>query len=326
MNAPYLVSGSLAFDTILSHKGHFHARILPESLARLNVAFGIDAARESFGGTGANIAHNAALLGDAHALFASAGALDFAPFREHLERSGADVSSITVHPDLPCARAYILTDSLNNQITGFHKGAMARLPRLPDESSAPLWHLAPDEIGTMLAMLERARALSRRQFLDPGQALPAFLELPREELSGALSGASGLFVNEYESLLLEEALGLRLSEIPFSDPEAFVCKTAGGDGSFLIRKGSSEHVPVAAPSAVVDPTGCGDAFRAGFLHIFSRGGDPLRACQLGSVMGSFAIESDGGQNHRPSRADISGRLLSSFGWSLEPVRPKPSHP
>ena len=311
--ASYLLSGSMAYDTILLHKGRFHQRILPEEIARLNVAFGIDGVAEEFGGTGGNIAYNAALLGDAPLWVASAGALNAGPYMERLSKLGLDTRGIAVAPGERVANAWIMTDLDNNQITGFHPGAMRSAPPLPGGPLPGLWHLAPDMAATMLGFARRARELGAKYFLDPGQALPSLLE---KEGSGAgfgwreaLEGASGLFVNEYEALLLADALGSDMERIFSHAPKLeFAVRTRGAEGSELLLPGAKRMFKAARASCVKDPTGCGDAFRAGFVGAFARGLGLEEAMARGSVMGSFAVERSGGQSHAPARAEIEERL------------------
>ena len=310
--ASYLLSGSMAYDTILLHDGRFHQRILPQEIARLNVAFGIDGVAEEFGGTGGNIAYNAALLGDAPLWVASAGALNAGPYMDRLAQLGLDARGIAVEPGERVANAWIMTDLDNNQITGFHPGAMRKAPPLPDGPLPGLWHLAPDMAATMLGFARRAMELGAKYFLDPGQALPSLLE--KGEAGGfgwreALEGASGLFVNEYEALLLAEALGSDLENIFKSAPKLeFAVRTRGGEGSELLLPGEKRLFKVARASCVKDPTGCGDAFRAGFVGAVARGLGLEEAMARGSVMGSFAVECSGGQSHAPDKAAIEERL------------------
>jgi adenosine kinase len=313
----YLLSGSIAYDTILLHKGHFHARILPESLARLNVAFGIDEADTEFGGTAGNISYNASLLDDKLLLCSSVGQ-DFSKYKEHLELNGINTGYVTVQEN-NTAHAWILTDQSNNQITGFQKGAMGVLPKLPEQAlEMKLWHLAPDSAETTATLAKQAIEKKIPYFLDPGQCLPSFLEGSAEHIlpfSTMIEGAVGLFVNEYESTLLQEKLGKPLTEL-LHQKMLFIVETLGATGLCLYTKTGSIHIPVAHAEKIVDPTGCGDALRAGFLYGYSRGWGLKSCAELGSVMGSLAIESYGGQNHKPSFKDISNRLKKSYGWSL----------
>lgn len=309
--APYLLAGSFAYDSILLHTGHFHARILPEALARLNVAFGVDDVAEAFGGTGGNIAYNAALLGQHPLLIGSLGT-DGARYRSHLHQQGYDSSTLATI-DLPTAHAWLLTDSLNNQITAFHAGAMRAAPVLPAETPY-WWLLSPNHVPNMARLAQQGFDLGKAVLFDPGQALPSFLEGAADAtmpLAEILKQAQGIFVNDYESALLCDQTQQPLAYW-LQDPEQFIVCTRGGEGLDLITMKGTVRVPVAGASVIADPTGCGDALRAGFLYGLTAGQDLLSCAQLGAVMGSFAIEASGGQRHKPALADIQARLSESY--------------
>lgn len=317
----YLLRGSLAVDEILIHHGHFHARIFPDQIARLNVSFGADEAHDAFGGTAGNIAHNACLLGDAPIVNSSVGSIDGQAHIERLRSMGADVSAIFVAEGEKSAKVILLTDSDNNQISVFQAGALKRFAPLP-AALPDLCHLAPESPRNMALAAREILERGGRYFLDPGQALGGLLEgggepeMPFERL---LWGASGLFVNDYEGAMICEALNMSVAQIAERLP--FVVRTLGKDGAELHHEGRARLIPVCAPDQIVDPTGCGDAFRAGFLHAHSRGESLEKCCQLGSVMGSFAIERAGGQEHAPSREAIFARLAAHFPEPAERPRP-----
>ena len=307
----YLLSGSLSYDTILLHEGLFHHRILPESIARLNVGFGIDSAKNEFGGTAGNIAYNASLLGDSPVLVSSLGEKNCQSYIDYLHNKKIDTQHLTIVPNEIVANSWILTDQLNNQITGFYKGAMKETPLLP--SVAPeIWHLAPDYVVTMALFAKEAKLRGAKYFFDPGQALPSFLEGGVEHifpLREIIKNASGCFVNEYEAILLEEKLGISLQElIKESKGMEFFIKTLGGNGVELVTATAYKTFPVAQADKIVDPTGCGDAFRAGFIHNYLQGKYLDECVVLGAVMGSFAVEESGGQNHNPSLFKIAERI------------------
>jgi adenosine kinase len=314
----YLLSGSFAYDTILMHDGHFHARILPESVAHLNVAFGIRESKTEFGGTAGNIAYNAALLKDKILLCGSIGR-DFQKYEEHMEEHGIPYQTLTKHSDYDTAHIWILTDKSNNQISSFMSGAMKRRPNIPAEAyNLKLWHLAPDSSLTSAFMAKEAIKHNIDYFLDPGQCLPSFLEgdaesiLPFEQM---VDNACGLFVNEYESQLLQDKFKRSLNSL-LNDKKKFIIETLGSKGLYIYTHDEKIHIPVGNPTRVLDPTGCGDAFRAGFLYGNSRKLSLKRCAELGTIMASFAIENYGGQNHRPTKEAISRRLKGTFGWEL----------
>lgn len=308
----YLLRGSVALDEILIHHGHFHTRILPDQITRLNVSFGADETHDAFGGTAGNIAHNAGLLGDAPMVNSSVGSIDGAAHIERLRAMGADVSAMFVAEGVKSAKVTLLTDSDNNQISVFQAGALKRFAPLP-ERLPDLCHLAPESPANMARAAKEILERGGRYFLDPGQALQGLLEgggdavMPFERL---LWGSSGLFVNDYEGAMICESLNMSMSEIASRLP--FAVLTRGKAGAELHHDGKVALIPVCQPEALVDPTGCGDAFRAGFLHAHLRGQSLEQCCQLGSVMGSFAIEKAGGQAHSPSREAIEARRAAHF--------------
>lgn len=311
----YLISGSFAYDTVLLHNGAFHAKILPESISRLNVAFPMDSVKNEFGGTAGNIAYNASLLGQFPMLFGSLG-IDGDPYAERMAKLGLDCSNLR-RSSLPTPHAWILTDSMNNQITAFSQGSMFE-PTIPPSGCSPdFWLLSPENPATSAAFAKKATELGKKYLFDPGQALPAFLDGAAESvfpLFEIVKNAYGTFANEYETELLCESIGADVGEL-VSDGSFFV-KTLGGKGSEIFYgKGRSKRVSVAKAANVEDPTGCGDAFRAGFMHAITIGRDferdfessLIQAMKVGSTLGSFAIETAGGQNHSPSLLDVMDR-------------------
>jgi len=307
----YLLSGSLSYDTILLHEGLFHHRILPESIARLNVSFGIDSAKTEFGGTAGNIAYNASLLGSSPCLVASVGAENCKSYVDYLNALNIDTKYLNRVENETMANSWILTDQMNNQITGFYKGAMCVTPSLPDVTP-DLWHLSPEYVVTMASFAKEALKRNKKYFFDPGQALPSFLEGGAEDIfpfAEIVRNASGCFVNEYEGLLLEEKFGVTLKELVCDSPKMeFFIKTLGGSGVELFTKDGVFKFDVIEASKITDPTGCGDAFRAGFINYYLKNRSLVDCVRLGSVMGSFAVEGSGGQNHKPSNDDIMNRF------------------
>lgn len=297
----YLLSGSLAYDTILSHSGAFHQRIMPNQISKLNVAFGIHGVQEEFGGTAGNIAYNAALLGQAPILCASVGR-DFERYASHLEAQGIDTKSLNWVEGENTAHAWILTDKDNNQITSFHAGAMTHRPHLP-AVVPPICHLSPDSVSNTVWL---AGSVDNYYF-DPGQATPAFLEAGL--LGDVASSAVGIFVNEYEFELMKTVVS---TEELLCGKTEFIIQTLGSKGLYVHTKMGSTHIDVATPERVVDPTGCGDALRAGFLYGMTNGWCIIRSAQLGAVMGSFAVECSGGQNHKPTTKNIMTRLSANY--------------
>ena len=309
---PILVCGSLAFDTIMVFDDRFRDHILAEQIHILNVSFLVPEMRREFGGCAGNIAYNLKLLGEDPAIMATAGH-DFDPYARRLEDLGLSQRHIRRLEDQYTGQAFITTDIEDNQITAFHPGAMSlsHLNRIADAPEATLGIVSPD--GRQ-GMVEHARgfAAARVPFVfDPGQGLPMFSGGELLELIGL---ASVLTVNDYEARVIEQKTGRAMDAIARSLDAAVV--TRGADGSTVLAGGQQIDVPAVKPDAVVDPTGCGDAFRAGLLYGMARGWEWKRAGELASLMGSIKVAHRGGQNHRPSRDEIARRLHERFGTQL----------
>ncbi|MBK3780154.1 carbohydrate kinase family protein [Paraburkholderia aspalathi] len=304
---PYLLSGSYAYDTVLQHPQAFRNRILPDAIDKLNVSFNVETVVEEFGGCAGNIAYNAALLGDSPMLVGNVG-FDGDRYLERIQSWGFESSTLGVVADMPTAHAWMLTDERANQITSFHAGAMTAPVDVCPFSSPGLWHIAPEDPVNMMTLALAARESGTDYLFDPGQALPALLEGAADRLApfgSALVGASGIFLNEYEFELLSKRFGVR--SLLLNRRDSFFVVTRGAAGVDLIRLDETLSLPPAKADVVVDPTGCGDAFRAGFLHAFVRE-HPLEACfSLGAVMGAIAVGSKGGQSHNITREQVYAR-------------------
>jgi adenosine kinase len=308
-----LCTGSVAVDSIMVYQGRFEDVILPDKIHMLNVAFHVPKLRRSFGGTAANIAFNLRLLGEDPIILATVGN-DFANYAEWLDRHGIRRDWIRVLEDEATAGAYIITDLVDNQIIGFHSGAMDRAheAKLGDVD-------LPFEIGVVSpngkrAMLENARGLKQRgvtTVIDPGQGLPL---LDGDELVEMIEGASAYIVNDYEwSVTLEKT---RLDEAEISRRVDAVVVTRGEQGSILLHGGERQEIPAVEADQVVDPTGCGDAYRAGFLFGFRRE-LPLQTCvRLGSLMGSMMVEKEGTQSLTLDLDAFRARFEREFGASF----------
>ncbi|KVP39817.1 PfkB family carbohydrate kinase [Burkholderia ubonensis] len=303
----YLLAGSYAYDTVFMHPQAFSARIKRDALDKLNASFNLESVIEAYGGCAGNIAKNASLLGDAPMLVGNVGH-DGGRYLSRIQSWGLDTTTVGIDETQPTAHAWILTDVDGNQLTSFHAGAMKAPVRLP--SSVPaLWHIAPEDPVNMVKLALAARAAGAEYFFDPGQALPSLLNKEASHIapiSIVLREAKGIFVNEYEAELLRAEVGdLRLL---LTAQDQFIIRTRGAAGVDVIRREDSFSLPPAVPERVVDPTGCGDAFRAGFLHLYVQG-HCLEACvAMGAVMGALVVASEGGQNHFISRKDIYARL------------------
>jgi adenosine kinase len=304
-----LICGSVAYDTILVFPDRFKAHILPDKLHILNVSFLVPEMRREFGGCAANIAYGLSLLGDLGVPMAAAGH-DFGPYREHLIANRIPNDYIAELPDAFTAQAYITTDLDDNQITAFHPGAMQYAHRNKVSSVAAeiaVGIVAPDGRQAMIEHAEQFAAAKIPFIFDPGQGLPMF---GADELKIFMGQASWLAVNDYEWSLLQEKTGFTIAEV--MDRVDALVVTRAAEGSVIYAKGRTYTIPAASPRAVVDPTGCGDAYRAGLIHGLLRGLDWNTTGRVASLMGAIKIESRGPQNHRFTRPEFEQRYQENF--------------
>jgi adenosine kinase len=309
MNARVLISGSVAYDTIMVFEGHFKDHILPDRVHMLNVSFLAPTLKREFGGCAANIAYNLAMLGGHPAVLAAVGR-DGAEYVARLAAFGIDTAAILQVDEQYTAQAFITTDLSDNQITAFHPGAMGSAHRVGVTGSMPAaWGIvAPNGKE---AMLRHAREFSENGIawiFDPGQALPLFAG---DELRALIEGASAVAVNDYESKLVSEKTGWDEAAIAARVDALIV--TRGGDGSVLHWGGAVQSIAAVPITAAADPTGCGDAYRGGLLYGLSIGLDWLQSARLGSVLGALKIEQLGPQNHRFDRATVAERFRNAYG-------------
>lgn len=295
-----LICGSLAFDTIMVFQDQFKNHILPEKIHILNVAFLVPEMRREFGGTAGNIAYNLQLLEDKPLIMATVGE-DFANYANWLDSNGLDTTHIKTVAGSYTAQAFITTDLDDNQITAFHPGAMnySHNNSVKDAKEVTLAIIAPDGRDGMFQHARECHEAGIPFLFDPGQGLPMF---NGEELMHFIDMADYLAVNDYEAQLMQEKTGLTLASLA-SKVKALIV-TLGAKGSIIYADGQQFEIPCVEASAVVDPTGCGDAYRAGLLYGMARGWDWPTCGRLASVMGAIKIASRGGQNHKPSRAEI----------------------
>jgi adenosine kinase len=309
---PILICGSIAYDNIMVFPGRFRDHILPEQIHILNVAFLVPELRREFGGCAGNIAYNLKLL-DSDPLVMGTVGDDSLLYFERLERLGIRLDCVRQVPGTLTAQAFITTDLDDNQITAFHPGAMnhSHENEITRELGVSLAIVAPDGKE---GMEQHARALAELGIpfmFDPGQGLPMF---SGEELLAFVERASYLAVNDYEGRMLEERTGRKLEDLA-SGLKALIL-TRGAEGSIIYANGKRIDIPCAKAKAVVDPTGCGDAYRAGLLYGIASGFDWLKAGRLASVMGSIKVASRGGQNHAVSRDEIRSLFRANFGSDL----------
>jgi adenosine kinase len=304
-----LICGSFAFDSIMVFSGRFKDHILPDQVHILNVSFLVPTLRREFGGCAGNIAYNLALLDGSPLPMATVGD-DSQPYLDHLDRFGIDRRFVRQVPGTLTAQAFITTDLDDNQITAFHPGAMSHshLNRIEPEG-LELGILGPDGREGMLLHAEQMSALGLPFIFDPGQGMPMF---EAAELQWFIDRAQYLALNDYEARLLAAKTGCDLQSLARRLKSVVV--TLGAQGSRIYADGKTLEIPVAPARAVLDPTGCGDAYRAGLLYGITHRLDWPTTGRLAAVMGALKIEQSGAQRHTPSRAQISDRFLEAFGY------------
>ena len=304
-----LICGSLAYDTIMVFQDQFKNHILPDKVHVLNVSFLVPRMRKEFGGCAGNIAYNLKLLGAEPLPMATVGQ-DFGPYREHFTRCGIDLRYVKELADLYTAQAFITTDLDDNQITAFHPGAMnhSHENHVGDAAGVTLGIVAPDGRDGMLQHAREFHAAGIPFIFDPGQGLPMF---SGEELFEFVRQADYLTVNDYEAQVLQEKTGQTLDSIAPNLKALIV--TLGAQGSLIYANGRQFEIPCARPAAVVDPTGCGDAYRAGLLYGIANGLDWQLTGRLASVLGALKIAHRGGQNHHFTRDEIVAHFKQNFG-------------
>jgi len=297
-----LICGSLAFDTIATFPGRFAQQILPEQLHILNVSFLVPTLRREFGGCAGNIAYSHRLLGGQPLIMAAVGS-DGAEYLRRIESWGASTALVRDIPDTHTAQAIIITDTDNNQITAFHPGAMqsAHLSQVPADADIRVAIIAPDGRD---AMLQHAAQLAQAKIpfvFDPGQGLPMF---DGNDLRDFVAKASWVAVNDYEGQMLCERTGETLASLSRSHLKGIIV-TLGADGCDLWQQGECVRVPGHRVDNVVDPTGCGDAFRAALLYGIEQGWPLERSVALGNRIGATKVAYRGGQNHPVNLAELA---------------------
>ena len=302
----------MAYDTIMVFGDRFKNHILPEQIHILNVAFLVPDMRREFGGCAGNIAYSLKLLGGEPLIMATIGD-DSAPYMHRLKQLGLDATHVRDVLGSFTAQAFITTDLDDNQITAFHPGAMTQSHqnKVTDARDVSLGIISPDGRDGMLQHAREFRAARIPFVFDPGQGLPMF---DGEELMAFLKLADYCTVNDYEAKLLTERTGRTLEQLA-NEVEALIV-TLAGSGSHVYTKGRRVEIPVAPPEALIDPTGCGDAYRAGLLYGIGQGWEWEKTGRLASLMGSIKIAHRGGQNHKLTRDDIAGRYKAAFGDNL----------
>jgi adenosine kinase len=295
-----LICGSLAFDTIMVFQDQFKNHILPDKIHTLSVAFYVPEMRREFGGTAGNIAYNLQLLEGKPLMMATVGE-DFTPYANWLNKNKLNTTHIKQIANSFTAQAFITTDIDDNQITAFHPGAMVESHQnsVNEADNVSLAIIAPDGRDGMFQHAKECFDAGIPFLFDPGQGLPMF---NGEELLHFIEMATYLAVNDYESQVIQDKTGLNLEQLA-EKVEALIV-TLGGEGSHIYAEGQRFEIPCVKADKIVDPTGCGDAYRAGLLYGISNGWDWPTCGRLASTMGAIKIASRGGQNHAPTRAEI----------------------
>jgi len=307
-----LICGSIAYDNIMVFPDHFKNHILPEKIHVLNVAFLVPEMRREFGGCAGNIAYNLKMLGGEPVMMATVGD-DYAPYAARFEQLNLIQSHVQHVPDTFTAQAFITTDLDDNQITAFHPGAMnfSHLNSVKDTRDIRLGIIAPDG---RVGMMQHAREFHEAGIpfvFDPGQGLPMY---NGEELLDFIDKADYIAVNDYEGQMLQDRTGCNLESLA-NKAKALII-TLGALGSIIYAKGKQFEIPCVQPKEIVDPTGCGDAYRAGLLYGIANNLDWQTTGQLGSLMGALKIAQRGGQNHRISRDEIDQYYFENFGTHI----------
>ena len=304
-----VVTGSIAFDYLMSFPGKFTEHLLPEHMQRVSLSFLVDSMDKRRGGCAPNIAYTLALLGERPRLMATAGQ-DFGDYRRWLEAAGVDTSLVSEVPDKFTASFFCSTDVDNNQIASFYTGAMANAGELSFRSAGKvdLAIISPNDPAAMIQCAEECRTIGIPFIFDPGQQCA---RMSGDELAEGLGGSAVLILNDYELEILKQKTGL--------DQAALVARTGllvvtrGEHGSTLLSSEATFDVPAVAPRQIVDPTGVGDAYRGGFMKGLVARLDAPTCGRLGSVAAAYALEHLGGMSHAYTRAEFAARYEAHFG-------------
>jgi adenosine kinase len=306
-----LVSGSIAYDRIMDYAGLFAEHIMPEKLHAINLSFQVDTLSVQFGGCAGNIAYNLALLGEEPQILATAGS-DFGGYRAHLLSSGVDPSSIRILENDFTSSAYILTDKADNQIAAFHGGAgNSGYDTVVETEGRALAIVAPGSVPDMRDLPAHYRKHNLGYLYDPAQQIPA---LTPEMLKDGITGALGLFGSDYEYALIQQKTGW--SEVEILQHTPMVIVTYGAKGSDVITAQGKKHADVCPAQALVDPTGAGDAYRAGFVKGLILGLPPEICARVGSVAAAYVVEVYGTQTHRYTKEEFAHRYQKTYGETL----------
>ncbi len=315
-----VVTGSIAYDYLMRFPGRFVEHILPDQLDHVSLSFLVDEMRRQRGGCAANIAYNLALLGERPRLMGTVGQ-DFGEYREWLEAHGVDTSLTREEPDLFTASFFVNTDQDGNQIASFYTGAMARARELSfrglDAGEIDLVVISPNDPEAMVKYAAECRALGIPYLYDPSQQI---VRLSGEALQAGVEGCDLLVVNEYEFELLQKRTGMSADAVRSAPARACVV-TRGAEGSRIWAEGEVYDIPVVPPERAADPTGVGDAFRAGLIKGLALGLSWDLAGRMGSLAATYALEAPGPQSHRYTQAEFVARFRHHFDdrGALDPL-------
>lgn len=304
-----IVTGSIAYDYLMTYPGLFTDHLLPDQLAHVSLSFLVDSMERRRGGCAPNIAYNLALLGEKPIIMATAG-VDFDEYRQWLEAAGVDTSLIKQVPNKFTASFFCNTDQCNNQIATFYAGAMSHANELSfcDLEKPDLVIIAPNDPAAMVRYARECRELGIRYIFDPGQQCA---RSSAEELTAGIVGANVLICNDYEFELIRTKTGLGEADV-LAKSEALVI-TRGAQGSSIYTREGREDVPAVPENCIVDPTGVGDAYRGGFMKGMASQASWKTCGQLGSVAATYALEHVGGQSHAYTWQDFKARYETNFG-------------
>jgi|SRR5205814_6557644 len=307
-----LICGSAAYDNIMVFEDSFKNHILPDKIHILNVAFLVPRLRREFGGCATNISYNLKLLGGNPLPMATVGQ-DFEPYRKWLKKHGIRQDHIRTLPDVFTAQAFITTDLDDNQITAFHPGAMnfSEKNKVGDAKGVKIGMVSPDGRTGMIKHAEQFAKKKIPFIFDPGQGMPMF---NGDDLRHFIEQATWVTVNDYEWELLKSRTGWTEADIT-SRVDALIV-TLGAKGSVIHTRGKTHEIPTVKPKTVADPTGCGDAYRAGLLYGLLNDLDWETTGRIASLMGSIKIEQHGTQNHTFTREQFKKRFKAAFGQAL----------
>ncbi len=306
-----LVSGSLAYDRIMNFAGLFREHFLADKLHNINVSFAVDTFSENFGGTAGNIAYNLALLGEPSTIIAHGGS-DFERYANRLRSLQIDPASIHIDAEKPTSSAFIMTDQADNQIAAFSLGAGGNTySPLPETKGFTCAIIGAGSAPDMQALPKHYRATGVQYFYDPGQQLPV---LSGDDLRDGISGAAALYGNDYEINLIMQKTGW--SETEIVEHAQMLVVTLGEKGSRIITTEKEVTVPAVSVANVVDPTGAGDAYRAGFIRGFLAGLSPDVCAKVASTVAAYAVETYGTQNHTFTEAHVKERYQKAYGENL----------